>query len=126
MESAGTRCEEIGLEVDVAAATATAMTIVADADRLQQILWNVLANAVKFTPKGGRVEIRATRAGSDVSIEICDTGEEDRARDSASHVSSTPFAKPDSSATRRHGGLGLGLALVKKLARSPWGASRGR
>jgi PAS domain S-box-containing protein len=114
--------KEIGLEVDVAAATATAMTIVADADRLQQILWNVLANAVKFTPKGGRVEIRATRAGSDVSIEICDTGE-GIAPEILPYVFD-PFRQADSSTTRRHGGLGLGLALVKKLAAAHGGVAQ--
>ena len=56
-----------------------AMTIIADGDRLQQILWNLLNNAVKFTGKNGTVEIRAGRVGSVVSLEVSDTGEGIRA-----------------------------------------------
>ena len=89
------------------------LIITADADRLQQIVWNLLANAVKFTPKHGRVAVRAFRDGSDVCISITDTGEGIR-RDVLPLVFEA-FQQADASTTRRHGGLGLGLAIVKRL-----------
>jgi len=89
------------------------LSIVADADRLQQIVWNLLSNAVKFTPKGGRVTVRAHREGSEVRIQVSDTGE-GIPRD-ALPIVFQPFQQADSSTTRRHGGLGLGLAIVTQL-----------
>jgi CheY-like chemotaxis protein/anti-sigma regulatory factor (Ser/Thr protein kinase) len=90
------------------------LTITADADRLQQILWNLLTNAVKFTPKGGSIVIFAERVGSEVRIHVSDTGEGISA--SALRYVFEPFRQADSSTTRRHGGLGLGLSLVKQIA----------
>jgi signal transduction histidine kinase/ActR/RegA family two-component response regulator len=90
------------------------LTITADADRLQQILWNLLTNAVKFTPKGGSVVIFAERVGSEVRIHVSDTGEGIPA--AALRYVFEPFRQADSSTTRRHGGLGLGLSLVKQIA----------
>jgi len=91
-----------------------AMTITADADRLQQILWNLLTNAVKFTPKDGKVAVSAERIGSEVCIQITDTGE--GIHPAALPYVFEPFRQADSSTTRRHGGLGLGLSLVKQIA----------
>jgi PAS domain S-box-containing protein len=85
----------------------------ADADRLQQVVWNLLANAVKFTPKGGRVTVRAGREGSDVWISVTDNGE--GIQPSLLPMLFEPFRQADASTTRRHGGLGLGLAIVKQL-----------
>ena len=82
-------------------------------DRLQQVVWNLLTNAVKFTPNGGRVEVSVRRDGRAVSIVVADTGE-GMAPDLLPHVFE-PFRQADSSATRAHGGLGLGLALVRQL-----------
>jgi PAS domain S-box-containing protein len=90
-----------------------ALTITADADRVQQIVWNVLSNAVKFTPKGGTVTVRAFREGSDISISVRDSGEGIE-RDALPFVFEA-FHQADASTTRRHGGLGLGLAIVKQL-----------
>jgi PAS domain S-box-containing protein len=90
-----------------------ALTISADADRLQQIAWNLLANAVKFTPKNGSVAVRAYREGSEVCLSVKDTGE-GMSRDVLPLVFE-PFQQADASTTRRHGGLGLGLAIVKRL-----------
>ena len=90
------------------------LTITADADRLQQILWNLLTNAVKFTPKGGSIVIFAERVGSEVRIHVSDTGEGIPER--ALRYVFEPFRQADSSTTRRHGGLGLGLSLVKQIA----------
>ena len=91
-----------------------ALTITADADRLQQILWNLLTNAVKFTPKGGSIVIFAERVGSEVRIHVSDTGE--GIPEGALRYVFEPFRQADSSTTRRHGGLGLGLSLVKQIA----------
>ena len=92
---------------------ADALTISADADRLQQVVWNLLANAVKFTPKGGKVEVRAGRDGSDVWFSVRDSGE--GIRRPLLPILFEPFRQADASTTRRHGGLGLGLAIVRQL-----------
>jgi signal transduction histidine kinase/ActR/RegA family two-component response regulator len=84
-----------------------------DPARLQQVVWNLLANAVKFTPKGGRVEVHLRRVNSHVEIVVSDTGE-GIARGILPFVFDR-FRQADSSSTRAHAGLGLGLALVKHL-----------
>ncbi|MDT4898432.1 MAG: hypothetical protein QOH25_3509 [Acidobacteriota bacterium] len=84
-----------------------------DPDRLQQIIWNLLTNAIKFTPKGGRIEVRLQRSASHVEITISDTGQ-GIAPEFLPHVFDR-FRQSDSSSTRRHGGLGLGLSIVRQL-----------
>ncbi|HVW65269.1 MAG TPA: ATP-binding protein [Nitrosospira sp.] len=84
-----------------------------DQDRLQQVIWNLLSNAIKFTPKGGNVEIAAMRAGSQVEVNIKDSGVGIRP-EFLPYVFDR-FRQADSSLTRHHGGLGLGLAIVKQL-----------
>ena len=84
-----------------------------DPSRLQQVVWNLLANAVKFTPKGGRVEVHLRRVDSHVEIVVSDTGE-GIAPAILPYVFDR-FRQADSSSTRAHSGLGLGLALVKHL-----------
>lgn len=81
--------------------------------RLQQIIWNLLSNAVKFTPKGGSVTVRLAHVGSFVRLDIEDTGVGIES-DFLPHVFET-FRQADSSSTRIHGGLGLGLAIVRSL-----------
>lgn len=90
-----------------------AASISGDPDRLQQIIWNLLSNAVKFTPKGGRVQVRLERVNSHVEIVISDTG---RGIDPEylPHVFDR-FSQFDGSMTRRQGGLGLGLAIVRQI-----------
>lgn len=95
-------------------------TILADGDRLDQILWNLLSNAVKFTPIGGAVSVRAEVVGSEISVVVRDTGE--GIRDDVLPRVFDRFHQADSSTTRRHGGLGLGLALVKELAQAHGGS----
>ena len=92
----------------------TTVEFVADEDRLQQIVWNLLSNAVKFTPPGGEVRIAAaTRGGSCVSIRVEDTGK-GIAAELLPYVFDR-FRQGDASTTKRHGGLGLGLAIVRHL-----------
>jgi CheY-like chemotaxis protein len=102
--------KDIDIAVDVAG---DPLTITADADRVQQIVWNLLSNAVKFTPKGGRVSLSAERQGSDIRIVVRDTGE--GIRPEILPLIFEPFRQADVSTTRRHGGLGLGLAIVRQL-----------
>jgi len=84
-----------------------------DASRLQQVVWNLLMNAVKFTPPGGRVDLGLRGVGAQIELAIHDTGQ-GIAPDVLPHVFER-FRQADSSSTRAHGGLGLGLALVKHL-----------
>lgn len=84
-----------------------------DATRLQQVAWNLLANAIKFTPKGGRVEVLLEGDMSHLCLRVSDTGQGIRA-DFLPHVFER-FRQADSGPTRASGGLGLGLAVVRHL-----------
>jgi PAS domain S-box-containing protein len=84
-----------------------------DAARLQQVVWNLLTNAVKFTPKGGQVQVLLERVNSHVEISVIDTGIGIQP-EFLPHVFDR-FRQADASTTRRHAGLGLGLAIVKQL-----------
>ncbi len=84
-----------------------------DPARLQQVVWNLLINAVKFTPKGGRVEVCLRRASTHIEIVVSDTGE-GIAPEHMPRIFQR-FGQADSSSTRRHAGLGIGLALVRHL-----------
>ncbi len=88
-------------------------TVLGDPNRLQQVAWNLFSNAVKFTPDGGRVEVRLRRVDSHVEIEVEDTGQGIRS-DFLPHVFDR-FRQADGTTTRTHGGLGLGLAIVRHL-----------
>lgn len=88
-------------------------TVSGDAGRLQQIFWNLLTNAVKFTPKGGRVQVRLERVNSHVEIVISDSGQGIDPK-FLPHVFDR-FRQADQSTTRRQGGLGLGLSIVRQL-----------
>ena len=133
------QCVELGAIVDAALesvqSSATAKSIVvhktidpnagfvlADPGRLQQIVWNLLGNAVKFTPRGGAIDLRVLRVSSHVEITVHDSG-----------IGIAPeflpqlferFRQADSSTTRRYGGLGLGLSIVKQLAELHGGSVR--
>jgi PAS domain S-box-containing protein len=87
--------------------------IAGDADRLQQIVWNLLSNGVKYTPAGGRVEVGLTRTGSRVRITVTDTGIGIRP-EFLPHLFDR-FSQADSGPARTHTGLGLGLAIVRHL-----------
>ncbi|NQE36555.1 response regulator [Microcoleus asticus] len=87
--------------------------VIGDFDRLQQIVWNLLSNSLKFTPQDGKVEVRLESVGDEAQIQIIDSG-----------IGIDPdflpyvfdrFRQADSSTTRSYGGLGLGLAIVRHL-----------
>lgn len=90
-----------------------ASSISGDADRLQQIVWNLLTNAVKFTPKGGRIQVKLQRVDSHVDIIVSDSGV-GISKEFLPHVFDR-FRQADASTTRIHGGLGLGLSIVHQL-----------
>ena len=99
---------DIALDLDPFAGSVTA-----DATRLQQVLWNLLNNAVKFTRLGGRVTVRLARTARVVEIAITDTGI-GIAPEFLPHVF-TPFRQADARFGRQYGGLGLGLAICRQL-----------
>lgn len=87
--------------------------IAADPGRLQQVVWNLLSNAIKFTPPDGRVRVTIRERDGQAEIGVADTGIGIGA-EFLSHVFDR-FRQADASTTRRHGGLGLGLSIVKHL-----------
>jgi signal transduction histidine kinase/CheY-like chemotaxis protein len=93
-----------------------------DPNRLQQVVWNLLSNALKFTPRDGRVQVLLERVASHVEVTVADNGEGIRP-EFLPHVFDR-FVQADPSITRRHGGLGLGLSIVKHLAELHGGSVR--
>jgi len=96
--------------------------VMGDKNRLQQIVWNLLTNAVKFTPRKGRVHVVIERIKSHVQISVTDSGQ-GIAPEFLGQVFDR-FRQADASTTRRHGGLGLGLAIVKNLVELHGGTVR--
>jgi PAS domain S-box-containing protein len=111
--------KDIELQVDLKDSDAT---VSGDAGRLQQAVWNLLTNAVKFTPKGGRVDVELRRTESEAIVTVRDTG-------SGIPADALPFIfdrfrQADSRTARAHGGLGLGLTIVDHIAEAHGGAVR--
>jgi PAS domain S-box-containing protein len=99
-----------------------AARVYGDATRLQQIFWNILSNAVKFTPAGGSIGIRLSSNDSQIEVEVSDTGQ-GIARDFLPRVFDS-LSQEGASSTRQHGGLGLGLSIVKQLVEMHGGTVR--
>jgi signal transduction histidine kinase/ActR/RegA family two-component response regulator len=98
------------------------VAVCGDRRRLQQVVWNLVSNAVTFTPNGGRATIHLDRVATDAVITVTDTG-----RGISPHFLPhlfERFRQADSTSTRRHGGLGLGLAIVRHLVESHGGTVR--
>lgn len=93
--------------------------LTADPERLQQVVWNLLSNAIKFTPKGGHVSISVERTQGALFVTVRDTGEGIQS-DFLPEIFE-PFRQADGSSTRRHGGLGLGLAIVRQIVQAHGG-----
>ena len=90
-----------------------ATEVLGDPDRLQQVVWNLVSNAIKFTPRGGAVALTVARTGSSVALEVGDTGQGIRA-DFLPRIFDR-FAQQDASAARAQSGLGLGLSIARHL-----------
>lgn len=101
----------LGLQVDPALPRDAAMA--GDPDRLRQVVWNLLTNALKFTPSGGHVALTLAAAGGRLCLEVTDDG----AGISPTFLGSVfdRFRQADTSTTRSQGGLGIGLALVRHI-----------
>jgi CheY-like chemotaxis protein/two-component sensor histidine kinase len=109
-----------GLSLRVIVNVDQQVVVTGDADRLRQIFWNLLSNAVKFTPRGGRIQIELGYTDAAASVVVTDTGQGIRP-DFLRHVFER-FRQADSTASRRHGGLGLGLAIVRHLTEAHGGS----
>ncbi len=100
----------VGLDLDLQPSVSR---IAGNANRLRQVLWNLLSNAIRFTAGGGRIRIALTYGRSDARISIADTGQGIRA-DFKPHIFER-FSQDDCTTTREHDGLGLGLAIVREI-----------
>ncbi len=104
--------EDRGIHVEVIS-DPTISTVVADSDKLERILLNLLFNALKFTPAGGKVEVKAERENGELVLQVSDTG-------TGISEEQLPFIfdrfwQADTSSQRKYRGVGIGLALVKEL-----------
>ena len=111
-ESLRPTAEAKGVKLNVVLPSNLGM-VMGDRERLQQVVWNLVSNALKFTPAGGEVNVRLQRIDSHLEISVSDTG-------AGIHLDFLPhvfdrFRQADGSTTRAHGGLGLGLAIVRHL-----------
>ena len=98
--------------------------VAGDVNRLQQVVWNLLTNAIKFTPREGQVQVLLERVNSHLEISVSDTGE-GIVPEFLPHLFER-FRLADASTTRRHGGLGLGLSIVKQLVELHGGTVRAK
>ena len=121
VEAVRPAAEAKGVRIQAAFESGSAL-VVGDPDRLRQVAWNLLFNAVKFTGEGGTVDVRLAREGSQVELSVRDTGE-GIDPDFLPHVFDR-FRQADSSSRRRHGGVGLGLSLVRHLVEMHGGTAR--
>ena len=113
-----TAAEARGIVLNVAVDSPTT-DAVCDSGRIQQVVWNLVSNAVKFTPKGGRVDVTLSRANSSYQIQVADTGQ-GISPDVLPYVFDR-FRQADSSMRRQSAGLGLGLSIVKYIVEAHGG-----
>ena len=113
-----TAAEARGIVLNVAVDSPTT-DAVCDSGRIQQVVWNLVSNAVKFTPKGGRVDVTLSRANSSYQIQVADTGR-GISPDVLPYVFDR-FRQADSSMRRQSAGLGLGLSIVKYIVEAHGG-----
>jgi PAS domain S-box-containing protein len=111
--------KDVALEVDLHPGSGM---VYGDPDRLQQIAWNMLSNAIKFTNRGGVVRVALAGSDEGFALSVSDTGP-GIAPEFLPHVFER-FRQADASAARRHGGLGLGLAIVRQIAELHGGTAR--
>ena len=111
--------KRIHLEVDV---DRESPLVHGDVDRLQQVIGNILSNAVKFTPKAGRIRIRLRRVDADFELTVEDNGE-GISESFLPHVFES-FRQSDGSSSRSHGGLGIGLSIAKHIVELHGGSVR--
>ena len=112
LETVGAQADAKQIRIDIDM-PAEPLFVDGDLLRLEQIVWNILTNAVKFTPAGGRISVSVGRKHSEIDLTVTDTGQ-------GIEPSFLPnvfemFRQGDSSANREHAGLGIGLALVRQL-----------
>ncbi len=107
------RCRAEGGRADAASGSNRPCHVDADPVRLEQIVWNLVSNALKFTPSGGRVELQLDVEGDEARLQVVDSGEgiDPKFMDRLFDM----FSQADSGVSRREGGLGIGLALTKRL-----------
>lgn len=113
LDSVRTLASDKGVELALTTDPASIEPVSADPSRLQQAFSNVFANAIKFTPAGGRVDIFVEPAIDHMEVRVVDTGQ-GISPDFLPHVFER-FRQADGATTRRHSGLGLGLAIVRQL-----------
>jgi PAS domain S-box-containing protein len=111
--------EAKGLRIDLDTIPLSPAIVLADATRIQQVVWNLLSNAVKFTPAGGRIVVRLEVTNWEVQIQVHDTGQGIRAE-----FLPQVFDRFAQAESRQGAGLGLGLAIVRELIQSHGGAIR--
>ncbi len=116
-DAAAAKRVTLTVDLDVAAAH-----VRGDPERLQQVIWNLANNAIKFTHEGGAVAVALRRAGKDNQLKVMDTGEGISA-EFLPHVFER-FRQAEGTTARRYGGLGLGLALVRHIVEAHGGAVR--
>ena len=112
--------KRISIEVDVP----ESQVVLADPDRLNQMIWNLVSNAVKFTPQDGNIQINVVQVGKMIELSVCDSGP-GISNDFLPRIFDR-FSQQDAGASREHGGLGLGLAIVRHLAQMHGGAVTAR
>ncbi|MEA2164275.1 MAG: hypothetical protein QOK37_2402 [Thermoanaerobaculia bacterium] len=105
--------------IDLSVTGTTSATVLGDANRLRQVIWNLLTNAIKFTEPGGNVSVDLETTAATVRLSVIDSGRGIEP-DFLAHVFE-PFRQADASTTRTHGGLGLGLAIVHYLVEAHGG-----